>query len=136
MAGASVVRRSAFLELGGYEPRLFLGGEETLLTVDAASAGWEMAYVPSMVAHHYPSPRRDTSVRRRLLIRNALWCAWLRLPIQEAWARTRRLARRARREGLLVPAFAAAAAGVPWILRHRRVAPAAIRQTWHLVESE
>jgi hypothetical protein len=28
LAGASLIRRSAFLDVGGFEPRLFIGGEE------------------------------------------------------------------------------------------------------------
>src|SRR5437762_1532820 len=39
-AGASVVRRSAFLDAGGFEPRLLIGAEETQLALDLTSAGW------------------------------------------------------------------------------------------------
>jgi GT2 family glycosyltransferase len=39
MAGASIVRRDAFLAVGGFAPRLFLGGEERLLAIDLARRG-------------------------------------------------------------------------------------------------
>src|SRR5206468_925126 len=82
LAGASMVRRSAFLQAGGFERRFFIGGEEELLTLDLLSAGWELAYVDDVVVHHEPSQAgRDTSGRRRVSIRNHLWVAWLRYPL-------------------------------------------------------
>ena len=64
LAGASVVRRDAFLEAGGFDPRLFIGGEEELLTLDLAVRGWMLCYIPELIVHHYPSPRRDAPRRR------------------------------------------------------------------------
>src|SRR5262249_43430923 len=58
LAGVSVVRRSAFLEAGGFQSSLFIGGEEELLAVDLATRGWWLCYVPDIVVHHYPSPQR------------------------------------------------------------------------------
>src|SRR5689334_1184937 len=55
MAGASVVRCSAFLAAGGFEPRFFLGGEEELLAADLVAAGWWLCYVPQLIVHHHPS---------------------------------------------------------------------------------
>jgi hypothetical protein len=40
LAGASVVRHSAFLKAGGFAPHLSIGGEEELLATDLAAAGW------------------------------------------------------------------------------------------------
>lgn len=45
IAGAVVVRKSAYLE-GGYDPRFFIGGEEETLSFRLAQAGWQMQYVP------------------------------------------------------------------------------------------
>ena len=42
MAGASMLRVSAFEEVAGFSPRLWLGGEEELLGIDLATAGWWM----------------------------------------------------------------------------------------------
>jgi len=123
MAGACMMRRAAFLAVGGYEPRLFLGREEALLAIDLAMAGWAMAYVPSVVVHHRPSPRRDVAARRRLLLRNGLWCAWLRRTPRHAWRETIESVREAARQPALWPALIAAVAGLPWVLRDRRAAP-------------
>ena len=81
LAGASVIRRSAFLEVGGFESRFFIGGEEELLALDLATRGWSLRYVPELVVHHHPSPNRDAVSRRWHLLRNALWSAWLRRPL-------------------------------------------------------
>lgn len=121
LAGASVIRRSAFVEVGGFEPRLFLGGEEELVAIDLASAGWHLAYVDSLVVHHYPSPRRDAGRRRQLLLRNAIWVAWLRRPVPSAARQTVRLLR-ARGPGVsLCTTLRQVAGGLPWILRRRKV---------------
>jgi GT2 family glycosyltransferase len=72
LAGSSVVRRSAFLEAGGFEPRLFVGGEEELLAADLAARGWWMCYIPELIVHHQPSQHRDSHSRRWHVIRNAL----------------------------------------------------------------
>src|SRR3954467_15611794 len=57
LAGASVVRREAFEQVGGFAERLWLGGEEELLATDLVSAGWELCYLPDLVVHHRASPQ-------------------------------------------------------------------------------
>jgi GT2 family glycosyltransferase len=133
MAGACMMRRAAFLGAGGYEPRLFLGREEALLAIDLAAAGWAMAYVPSVVVHHRPSPRRNAMARRRLLLRNGLWCTWLRRAPRHAWRETFAALREAAREPALWPALFAAVAGLPWVLRDRRPAPPEVEATLELL---
>jgi GT2 family glycosyltransferase len=119
LAGASVVRREPLLAVGGFEPRLFIGGEEKLLAVDLAAAGWAMAYVDDLVVHHHPSAARDAAARRRLLARNAVWFAWLRRPVPSALRTTGRILReRSGRRGCVN-----ALGGVGWVLRRRRVVP-------------
>jgi GT2 family glycosyltransferase len=126
LAAATVVRRAAFLDAGGFEPRLFLGAEERLLAIDLAAAGWALAYVDEVVAHHHPSPHRDPRARRRLLLRNELWCAWLRRPAASALRETARaLAAVARRPGL-APGLFDAVAGARWALGCRRVVPVGV----------
>src|SRR5205807_3226697 len=71
LAGASVVRRSALVEAGGFQPRLFIGGEEELLAADLVARGWWLCYVPDIVVHHYPSTQRDPFGRRWHQVRNA-----------------------------------------------------------------
>jgi GT2 family glycosyltransferase len=76
MAGAVVVRRQAYLEVGGYDPRFFIGGEEETLAFPLIKAGWQMRYVPEVVAHHRPS-RANVDQLRPYGLRNTLWNAWL-----------------------------------------------------------
>jgi N-acetylglucosaminyl-diphospho-decaprenol L-rhamnosyltransferase len=134
LAGASMVRRAAFLAVGGFEPRLFLGAEEQLLAIDLARAGWSLAYIEDLIVHHYPSPQRDAQARLRLLARNALWIAWLRRPLGCALRATARAVQRSRRDRVARAALAEALPGLPWVLRHRRVVPAALEQQLRLID--
>jgi GT2 family glycosyltransferase len=117
LAGASVFRRSAFIEAGGYEPRLFIGAEEKLLAYELAARGWSLAYVPELTVYHHPSVARDHAARSTLLARNELWIAWLRRPLRTALAQALRTPPRA---------LARALAGLPWIVRERRLLPAQV----------
>jgi GT2 family glycosyltransferase len=120
IACGAVVRRTAFLEVGGFDVRLGVGGEEELLSVDLATRGLGLAYVHEVVAVHHPSTSRDPSGRRRVQVRNALWSAWLRRPLGGAARQTAHLAALAlhqpgARSGILL-----ALLGLPWVLRERR----------------
>jgi GT2 family glycosyltransferase len=126
LAGASVMRRSAFLSVGGYEPRFFLGGEEALLALDLAAQGWALVYADELTVYHYPSPRRDAVGRRQLLARNSIWVAWLRRPFISAIRETLYVLRAARAEGMIAICCIEAARGLPWVLRNRRVVPAEV----------
>lgn len=134
MAGASVFRRSAFLDAGGYEPALFLGGEETLLGLDLAALGWAMIYAPQLTLHHHPSPQRDPGARRRLVARNAIWVAWLRLRWPTALAQTLKVLRLARRSRILLTTAVAVLRGLPWALRNRRVVPSEVESMYRKVQ--
>ena len=120
IACGAVVRRAAFLEVGGFDVRLGVGGEEELLAVDLAARGWGLAYVEEVVAHHHPSPSRDPSGRRRIQVRNALWSAWLRRPLGGAARRTAHLAILALHQPGAWSGILLALAGLPWVLRERR----------------
>jgi hypothetical protein len=128
MAGACVMRRSAFLAAGGYHPRFFIGAEEALLAIDLMTAGWKMAYIPTLVVHHEPSTVRDRGARRRMLTRNALWCAWLRRPFKSAAKQTGRLLQIAVQDPASMRGAMDALWGLPWVLRQRHVVPPHIEQ--------
>jgi GT2 family glycosyltransferase len=123
LAGASVVRREAFLGCGGFDTRLWLGGEEELLAADLAAAGWELCHVPDMVVHHAPSVHRNAHTRRRNGIRNTLWFTWLRRPVGPALRRTWFLARTVPRDRVSLLGALDAVRGTPWVLRERAVLP-------------
>jgi GT2 family glycosyltransferase len=132
MACGAVVRRSAFLAVGGFHPRLDIGGEETLLAFDLASRGWELAYVDSVVAHHHPDSGSERVGRRARLIRNALWTVWLRRRLPAAATTTARLAESAVRQRR-IRVLAEAARGLPWVLAERRPLPLALDRAADLV---
>ncbi len=121
LAGASVVRRQAFQEIGGFEPRFFFDGEEELLAADLVNAGWALVFVPELLVHHQPSCARDAHDRRRRGIRNTLWFAWLRRPVRSALRRSVALVRRLPPDRVSAAGLLDAVRGARWVLRHRRV---------------
>jgi GT2 family glycosyltransferase len=124
LAGACVVRRCAFLEAGGYEPRFLIGGEEALLSLDLLAHGWRISYAPQRTVHHHPSGQRDSALRLRLLRRNALWLAGLRLPARMMLADSAGACMAALRSRGDALALLDALRGLPWVLGRRRVIPA------------
>ncbi len=123
LAGASVLRREAFSDVGGFSERLWLGGEEELMAGDLAARGWELCYLPALTVHHEASPARDPHRRRHDGIRNTLWTTWLRRPLRPALRRSLHLLGTVPRDRVTVHALLAALAGLPWVLRERRVLP-------------
>jgi GT2 family glycosyltransferase len=134
VACGAAVRRSAFLEAGGFHPRLGLGGEETLLALDLAAAGWKLAYVDSIVSHHHPDtgPRRGRTVMQ---LRNALWTSWLRLPAARAARETAAFAARARTDPSARSAIADALRGLPWVARERKPVPRRLADAYGLLRT-
>jgi GT2 family glycosyltransferase len=124
LAGASVLRREAFTEVGGFCERLWLGGEEELMAGDLAACGWELCYLPALTVHHQASRARDPHLRRRHGIRNTLWTTWLRRPLRPALRRTLHLLRTVPRDRVSALGLLEAVRGLPWVLRERRVLPA------------
>ena len=93
-ACGAVVRRDAFLASGGFDPVVFFGGEESRLAIDLAVAGYDLRYLPELVAHHNPSPSRAAPGSRAALIaRNQLLTAVMRRPWSVALRDTAELVR-------------------------------------------
>jgi GT2 family glycosyltransferase len=120
MACAAALRRAAFLDVGGFDRHFGVGGEEALVAMDLAAAGWELAYVDEMVVHHHPSRSRDPFGRRRILARNDLWTSWLRRPARDVRRQTLRAARAALRDPAVRAGLLEATRGLPWVLAERR----------------
>ncbi|MGY1841770.1 MULTISPECIES: glycosyltransferase family 2 protein [unclassified Modestobacter] len=124
-AFAAVVRRDAHLAVGGFSPLLFFGGEEHLLALDLAAAGWQLAYADDVVAWHDPAgPDQPSPQRWAQQTRNDVLVDWLRRPVPVALAATARLARRALREPAARSALAGVLRRLPAALRQRRPVPA------------
>lgn len=122
MGGASVARASAFLGVGGYDPRFFMGGEEELVGWRLLRAGWEMRYVPEVVVHHLPSLANHLGMRT-YGIRNTLWTSWLTLSAPAALSWTAHIVRQTPKDRILLQGLVMAVRGLPWVARERDVMP-------------
>jgi N-acetylglucosaminyl-diphospho-decaprenol L-rhamnosyltransferase len=131
MACGAVARRSAVLSCSGFHPRYGFGGEEHLLAVDMASAGWGLAYVDDVVAHHQPVPG-PRAWRGKSELRNRLWSTWLRRPLLSAVRLTIVTMRRKGGGRALLTALP----GLPWIARERRVVPARVELSLRALDVE
>jgi len=126
-ACAAVVRRSAFLQVGGFKPVAEFPGEEEILSYDLAAAGWAQCYLSDVVAHHHPSPVRGTSSRRIAAERNAVLTAVARRPAPVAMTALLRTTRH--------PKVAAAVLGrLPGALRQRRPLPREVERMVRTLE--
>ncbi|MFE1754271.1 glycosyltransferase family 2 protein [Streptomyces anandii] len=133
LACASVTRRTAYLDAGGFHPVLFFGGEETLLAYDLAARGWGVTHCPEVTAHHHPAPAPRTG-RPAVQRRNELLTAWLRRPLPLALARTRCLAAEARRDPHARAALRGALARLPAALRARSPLPPHVENAARLLD--
>jgi GT2 family glycosyltransferase len=133
VACGSVVRRDAFLEVGGFSRVLFFGGEETVLAHDLAAAGWGLAYVDDVVARHHPELGGERPGREQMLLRNSLMSTWLRRPLRVCVRHTAQLAVRAGRSPVR-GALLDAARRLPDVRRNRRVLPPRVEERVRLLE--
>ena len=116
---ATVVRRSAFLDVGGFEERLHFAGEEELLATGLAEHGWQVRFVPELRVHHRASTSRNPTWRQRRDVRNSLWNLWLRRPVPVAAAQSWKRLREARPWPALGGVVEAVVRG-GWVLTNRR----------------
>jgi GT2 family glycosyltransferase len=79
-AGA-VLRRSTYLELGGYAKDFFHAYEEPDYALRCIAAGYDICYEPSLtVRHHYSVMMRSERRTHHLHARNEFWSVLLRVP--------------------------------------------------------
>jgi GT2 family glycosyltransferase len=120
----SLVRRSRFLELGGFDETFFLDFEDVDLCWRAWSRGWASLHVPAATARHYVGgvttsavlPRRLASSHHNIL-RFALKCLPARAAATVVLGEVLRAPIHPR---VLPPAIAAVMQELPEILRLRR----------------
>jgi len=135
VACGAVVRRTAFLHVGGFDARYGVGGEERLLAGDLVAAGWLVRYDARLVARHDPpaaSARRPA--REATVVRNDLWSAWLRRPARRVPAATLRALRDGGGGRHTLHGAGAALRGLPWVLRERRPHPRAVEAALRRLE--
>ena len=87
---AAMIRREAITAAGYYLPEeFFRAGEENDLSVRVLDAGYNILYMPGVVAHHKLSPKeRDTREIVFLTVRNNIRVAWKHFPLSRALAVT------------------------------------------------
>ena len=133
MAGAVVVRVSAFREVGGYETRFFIGGEEETVAVKLARAHWCMRYRADVVAHHEPSIA-NAPYLRAFGMRNTLWNNWQHRRLISALRWTGFILVDAPKNADWMRGLAMAAAGVWSTLRRRKPMPAELDRQFALLD--
>jgi GT2 family glycosyltransferase len=123
LACGTVVRREAFLSAGGFDPVVFFMGEEERLALDLRASGWQLCYVPEVVAHHRPPGGRADAAKVVRAMRNRLLTAVMRRP----WPVVAREVVRAITGGPVARAgVRAGVAALPDALMARRPLPAAV----------
>jgi GT2 family glycosyltransferase len=135
LEGASIVRREAFTEVGGFDPRFAVGGPEEHLAADLLSAGWELRYVPDVRSHHLPDHSEPSPAGRRLGLRNTLWFAWSRRPLRPALRWTAHVLRTSPADGATVRGVGEALSRLPWLPRERNPLPARLEADMALLDS-
>jgi GT2 family glycosyltransferase len=132
IACGAVVRRSAFLEAGGFDRVVFFAGEEERLALDLAAAGWALCYAPDVVARHWPSAQRGVRRRYVRVARNTVLTAVMRRPWRQVLGVTSRVVRQP--YGL-----AGVTAALPrlWLaVRSRRPVPAHVESMLRLLDGD
>ncbi|MFC4909484.1 glycosyltransferase family 2 protein [Actinomadura gamaensis] len=128
-ACGAVVRRDAFLAVGGFDDLLFFGGEETLLALDLAAGDRGLAYLDTVHAWHDPHGAGHQSPERwALQQRNDVLVTWMRLSPGRTAARTWRLARAAVTDPAARGALTALLRRLPAALARRRRVPRALEK--------
>ena len=137
LGGASAIRRSAFLEAGGYPGMFFYGHEETDLAWRLMDRGYRLEYdAAARMCHHTLPNARHASFRRRdgrnrvlLARRNLPWplaavylADWMALTVA-----------RERSPGNLRPWFAGFAEG--WRADPGGRCPISLRTAWHMTRA-
>jgi GT2 family glycosyltransferase len=87
--GAAMVRRTAYLQVGGYFEPFFHQAEGIDLSTRLLAAGWDVRYFPAARFDHLKAQSGRASDRALYLrIRNNLWYLWLHFPARIAALRT------------------------------------------------
>lgn len=136
LACTTVVRRDAFLAVGGFSPVLFFAAEEMLLSYDLAAAGYSLSYVDSLAVRRAPVRRAYVTARRRLELRNQLLISWMRRPLGRAFADLLRLGRSAIVSTDALVAFGSALIRLPWAVANRRPLPRQVETEILRLEAE
>ncbi|SOD89976.1 glycosyltransferase family 2 protein [Spirosoma fluviale] len=132
---AAVVRKEAYLSVGGFDHRFAIAGEERMFSVDMRTKGWSLAYADDVVAHHYPSQLRNLAQRTRHITRDTLWYYWLRRPAYYAMRHTMLIFKQIQKDINVRQGFLEAIKAAPQILLDREVVPPPVEEQILRIES-
>jgi GT2 family glycosyltransferase len=136
MTCAVIVRKSAFVEAGGFSELLFFYGEEQLLAMDLAARGWQLCYCRELTAYHQPSTVRGNPTSRNAReLRNAVLTAWLRRPLKPCLKATGKLLTAAVRDAEYARGAMEALMRVRAVMNLREPLPPEVERAVTLVES-
>ncbi|KUI39715.1 glycosyltransferase family 2 protein [Mycobacterium sp. GA-2829] len=136
MSCAAIVRRTAFVQAGGFSEILHFRGEEMLLAVDMATLGWDLCYVPALVAMHQPSQiRATTAAQAARVLRNDVLTTWLRRPAGRCLKAAGSLFTASLRDAEHARAAGEAVQRLPAVLRARRRLPDRVERALDLLET-
>lgn len=80
----SVLRRSTYLQLPGFEPRFFHMYEEPDYALQCVAAGYEIQYLPVItIRHHWSGETRSEIRNHHRHSRNEFWSILLRCPLPQ-----------------------------------------------------
>jgi N-acetylglucosaminyl-diphospho-decaprenol L-rhamnosyltransferase len=136
LEGVSVVRRTAYLAVGGFDARLCIGGPEEHLAAALLDARWLLRYVPSVRARHVPDHTRQSTEARRLGLRNTLWFAWGRRPLRPALRWTAHVLADSPPDRTTLSGLAAALVQLPRVLRERKLLTPTVERQFALLDDQ
>lgn len=83
----AVLRRSAYLELPGFEPKFFHMYEEVDYALQCVGAGYEVMFTPLVtIRHHYSGQARSELRNHHRHARNECWSTLMRCPFPQVLA--------------------------------------------------
>ncbi|OBB40230.1 glycosyltransferase family 2 protein [Mycobacterium sp. 852002-51961_SCH5331710] len=136
MSCAAIVRKRAFQQAGGFSDILHFRGEEQLLALDMAAAGWDLCYHPELVAIHQPSSARATTAAQAArVLRNDVLTTWLRRPIGRCLNASGRMVAAALRDREHAKGAVEAVVRLPAVVAQRRTLPSELERAVRLLES-
>jgi N-acetylglucosaminyl-diphospho-decaprenol L-rhamnosyltransferase len=130
---AVVMRKNAFMEVGGYDSYLNFGAEGALFAMDMVTKGWGITYAPDVIAYHYPSTIREMSSRYQWGTKNAVIRAWMRRPIKSALKETFIQLKLGMKDNNILKGCVSALTGIPYILQKRKVVPSHVEEMLYLL---
>jgi len=83
----AAIRRTAFLELGGYPDFFFHAYEEPDFALRCVAAGWQVRHETTLtIRHHFTAAERNERRTHQRHARNELWSVLLRCPAPQLFA--------------------------------------------------